>query len=84
MIEAETETPKILGGNGRKTKRGESPLTGKRLKYTPVGYIRAKKVSGKRYYYYCEAVRQPDGEFKEQCEYLGTARAVLVAVRQAR
>ena len=76
MIEAETGPGKELGGNGRKIRRGKSGSGENRLTRVPVGYIRGKKVSGHRYYFYCEAVKQPDGSFKEQCEYLGSARSI--------
>lgn len=84
MVEAKVRTPGKLGGKPRKTKRGKMRTGENRLRFTPVGYLRAKKVSGHKYYYYCEAVKQPDGSFKEQCEYLGTAKAIRDAVRAAR
>lgn len=65
-----------LGCNGRKARRGKSRTKKNRLNHKPVGYIRGKRVSGRKYYYYCEAVKQPDGTFKERCEYLGTAQAI--------
>jgi hypothetical protein len=83
-IKAKTREHKNLGGNGQNIKRGKFMTGRNRLKYTPVGYLRAKKSSGHKYYFYCEAVKQPDGTFSEQCEYLGTARSVLDAVRVAK
>lgn len=69
---------KKLGGKRAGGRRGNSG----RVKLQPNGYIRKKKSKGKTYYHYCEAVKQPDGTFKEQCEYLGSAKTILAAVRK--
>ena len=76
LIEAKEKSKNKLGGKSKNSRRGDSANNKNRLRYTPIGYIRSKKVGRGKYYYYCEAVKQQDGSFKEQCEYLGTARAI--------
>ena len=88
MIEAKTGLRKKLGGNVRNNRRGKSGPRKNSIRYVPTGYIRCKKTKGARgtlrYYFYCYAQKQPDGSFREVCEYLGTADAILKAVRSGK
>lgn len=88
IIEAKTKPEEKLGGKSRKAKRGKSSVRKNSLRYTPKGYIRCKKAKGPRgilrYYFYCYAEKQPDGSFKEICEYLGTADFILKVVHDAK